>query len=269
MRNYVFTAFILLNAVIATHADEKFAVLKIGSDVYSNVTVTTLTATDIYFTYDGGMANAKLKNLSPELQKHFHYNATKASQVEQKQAADNTQYHLQVIGQTSSRSQSADNGGGGQSSSDRQEPETGKQLWAKSFLNQKAPDLIVEKWLTAEPDRRGKFTLIDFWATWCPPCRKAIPELNGYYEKFSDKLVVIGISDETEEAVRKLVNPQIEYSIAIDTQARTKNVVGVTGIPHVLIIDPQGIVRWEGFPFLQGYELNEKVVADILAKYSN
>jgi hypothetical protein len=93
--------------------------------------------------------------------------------------------------------------------------------------------------------------------------------LNRYHEEFGEKLVVIGISDETETAVRALTDPQIEYSIAIDTQAHTKKAVGVTGIPHVLIIDPQGIVRWEGFPFLQGYELNDKIVANILAKYSN
>ena len=71
-----------------------------------------------------------------------------------------------------------------------------KQIWAKSFLNQKAPELVVEKWLAKEPDRKGKFVLIDFWATWCPPCRKAIPELNGLQKKFGDKLVVIGLSDE-------------------------------------------------------------------------
>jgi hypothetical protein len=46
-----------------------------------------------------------------------------------------------------------------------------------------------------------------------------------------------------------------------------KKEVEVTGIPHVLIIDPQGIVRWEGFPLLGGHELTEKVVADILKKY--
>src|SRR5947207_9810004 len=76
-----------------------------------------------------------------------------------------------------------------------------KQLWAKSFINQKAPELVVEKWLSKEPDRKGKFVLIDFWATWCPPCRKAIPELNAFHKKFGDKLIVIGISDESAAKV--------------------------------------------------------------------
>ena len=141
-----------------------------------------------------------------------------------------------------------------------------KKIWARSFLNQKAPELFVEKWLSKEPDRKGKFVLIDFWATWCGPCRKAIPELNALHKKFGDKLVVIGVSDERENKVKTTSDPKIEYFSAIDTQERTKKAVGVTGIPHVLIIDPQGIVRWEGFPLLEGHELTEKVVAEILAK---
>jgi cytochrome c biogenesis protein CcmG/thiol:disulfide interchange protein DsbE len=40
-----------------------------------------------------------------------------------------------------------------------------KRLWAKSFLNQKAPDLVVEHWLSKTPDTHGKFVLVDFWAT--------------------------------------------------------------------------------------------------------
>src|SRR5438876_349622 len=74
-----------------------------------------------------------------------------------------------------------------------------KKIWAKSFLNQKALEFIVEKWLTKEPNRKGKFILLDFWATWCGPCRKAIPELNRIHKNFGDKLVVIGLSDEKEE----------------------------------------------------------------------
>ena len=143
-----------------------------------------------------------------------------------------------------------------------------KKLWAKSFLNQKAPELVVEKWLSAEPDRKGKFVLVDFWATWCGPCRKAIPELNSLHKKFGDKLVVIGVSDESESKVKAMANPKIEYFSAIDTQARTKNAVKVEGIPHVMIMDPKGLVRWEGFPLLEGYELSEKVVGDIIEKYS-
>jgi len=143
-----------------------------------------------------------------------------------------------------------------------------KKIWAKSFLNQKAPELVVEKWLTKEPDRKGKFVLIDFWATWCGPCRKAIPELNALHKKFGDQLVIIGLSNESEAKVKAMTTPKIDYAVAIDTQGRTKKAVGVTGIPHVLILDPQGIVRWEGFPLLHGHELTEQAVADILAKYS-
>lgn len=106
--------------------------------------------------------------------------------------------------------------------------------------------------------------LIDFWATWCPPCRKAIPELNALHKKFGDRLVVIGISDESEEKVKAMKEPRMEYASALDTKARTKEKLAVTGIPHVIILDPEGIVRWEGFPFLNGHELTVEIVSAIL-----
>ena len=123
----------------------------------------------------------------------------------------------------------------------------------------------MEKWLTPEPKREGKFVLIDFWATWCPPCRKAIPELNALQKKFEDRLVVIGISDENEDKVKSLKDPNMEYNVAIDPQARTKKALGVTGIPHVILVDPQGIVKREGFPFLNKHEITAEVVGKTLA----
>ena len=139
-----------------------------------------------------------------------------------------------------------------------------KKIWAKSFLNQKAPEWVVEKWLTEKPDTQGKFVLIDLWATWCGPCLKAIPELNAIHEKFKDKLVVIGISSEPEEKVRALKTPKIAYFSAIDPQARLNTALEVKGIPHVILMDPKGIVRWEGFPVLEGHELTTDVVEAIL-----
>ena len=142
-----------------------------------------------------------------------------------------------------------------------------KKLWAKSVINQKAPKLQVEKWLTDKPDTKGKFVLIDFWATWCGPCRRAIPELNKFKKEFEKDLIVIGISDETQEKVQSLTNPKIEYYSAIDTERRMYNSLEVKGIPHCILIDPDGIVRWEGYPILTGYELTSEVIEDIIKKY--
>jgi thiol-disulfide isomerase/thioredoxin len=141
-----------------------------------------------------------------------------------------------------------------------------KQLWAKSIIGQKAPELLVEKWLTPQPDVKGKFVLIDFWATWCGPCRKAIPDLNAFQKKFGEKLVVIGISDEPEEKVKGFASPTLEYASAIDTKGQTKQALEVKGIPHCILVDPEGIVRWEGYPLLHGHELTEKVIEELLNK---
>ncbi|KAA5827808.1 redoxin domain-containing protein [Algibacter amylolyticus] len=142
-----------------------------------------------------------------------------------------------------------------------------KQLWAKSFLNKKAPTFSVEKWLSEKPDLKGKFVLVDFWATWCGPCIKAIPELNRYHYEFKDDLIVIGISDESKTKVNKMKSPVMEYYSAIDTKERLKSSYEVKGIPHCVLIDPNGIVRWEGYPGLQGFELDSFVIGDIIEKY--
>lgn len=142
-----------------------------------------------------------------------------------------------------------------------------KKIWAKSVINQTSPKLVVEKWLTAKPNTKGKFVLIDFWATWCGPCKRAIPELNKFKTEFENDLIVIGISDETQEKIESLSNPKIDYFSAIDSQNRMYDALEIKGIPHCILIDPNGIVRWEGYPILTGFELTSEVIEAIIEKY--
>jgi hypothetical protein len=63
-----------------------------------------------------------------------------------------------------------------------------------------------------------------------------------------------------------MTSPAIEYASAVDTQGRMKKQLEVKGIPHVIVVDPQGIVRWEGYPLLTGHELTESVLKEVMAK---
>ncbi|MFI3267369.1 MAG: TlpA disulfide reductase family protein [Rikenellaceae bacterium] len=148
-----------------------------------------------------------------------------------------------------------------------QESNNGKDIWAISYLNKTAPEIKVEQWLSEEPELEGKFILLEFWATWCGPCRKAIPKLNAWHKTFADDMVVMCLSDEKAEKVSLMVNPVIEYYNAIDTRALTKTEVGVQGVPHAMLISPDKTVIWEGFPLLGGHELTEEVIAALIEKY--
>lgn len=142
-----------------------------------------------------------------------------------------------------------------------------KQLWAKSFIGKKAPELVIKQWVSEEPETEGKFILIDFWGTWCGPCLKGIPDMNEYQKEFKDQLVIIGISKEPIEKVKAFKKVQMEYFSGIDINGVLNDTYEIQGIPHAVLIDPNGIVRWEGFPFLSGHQLTSKVIEDIIAKY--
>lgn len=142
-----------------------------------------------------------------------------------------------------------------------------KQLWATAYLNKKAPALHLKNWITEKPDTKGKFILLDFWATWCGPCKRGIPHMNAYSKTFKKDLVVIGISDETEAKVRSMATPKIIYYSALDTNSSLNKHYGIQGIPHAVLIDPDGIVRWEGFPSLKNHELSAAIISEIIENY--
>ncbi len=91
---------------------------------------------------------------------------------------------------------------------------------------------------------KGNVVILDFWATWCPPCRREIPHLVAIYNKYKDKnLIVIGISAEeksTLEIFKKENN--VNYPILLGNNEVFQR-FGVQSIPHTLFIDRKGKIR--------------------------
>jgi len=249
-------------------ADEHLVALRVGSETYSNVTVTMVTATDLYFTHSRGFGNAKLKNLDPDVQKLFHYDPAKAADKEKLQT-DAQALYAKALRDTKPATPQKPLAGAETDTKAAQSPGSEvippHPIYARSFLNRPAPEIVVQKWLTEEPDMAGKFILVDFWATWCGPCRQSIPGLNALYKRFKDRLVIIGLTDESEAVVRRMTNPRIDYFVGTDPERHSKATVAVTGIPHALLIDPKGIVRFEGMP----HYLDERSLAKLMAKYGD
>lgn len=265
MRNVLLAALLGCSLTVSRSvAEERLPFLKIGVDYYTNVVVTSVTDTDIYFKHDAGMGNARLKKLSPELQARFGYQPAKSAAAEKQQAEADRNFRKEIAAQAASPARSATPAKPATAAKVAPADIPVAKISAASFIGQAPPKLVVEKWLTPAPGTQGKFVLIDFWATWCGPCRQSIPHLNELQAKFKDQLIVIGLSDESETDVRKMKSPKIEYSVAIDTAATTSNAMQVRGIPHAIILDPSGIVRFEGHPAI----LNEKNLAGLLAKYT-
>jgi peroxiredoxin len=91
-------------------------------------------------------------------------------------------------------------------------------------------------------DLRGKVVLVNFWATWCPPCRKEMPDLEALYEKYKDQgFVVLAISDEDEAKVAPFIAEQkIGYPVVLDPDSKVHQLYQVLGIPKSFVYDREG-----------------------------
>src|SRR5882762_5005234 len=89
---------------------------------------------------------------------------------------------------------------------------------------------------------RGKVVVVNFWATWCPPCRKEMPDLETLYNQFKEQgLVILAISDEDESKVKPFIAEQkVTYPILLDPGRKVNELFEIEGIPKTFVYDRSG-----------------------------
>jgi thiol-disulfide isomerase/thioredoxin len=142
-----------------------------------------------------------------------------------------------------------------------------------------APKLQTGKWVQGDPVKsfeKGKAYIVEFWATWCPPCRASIPHLNEIYQKYKDKgLVVIGQNcserdDSGVAAFVKKMGDKMTYRVALDNKRSDPEgemsktwmeAAGQDGIPTAFVVNTKGIIAWIGHPM----QLKDSVIQSALS----
>lgn len=138
-------------------------------------------------------------------------------------------------------------------------------------VGEAAPDFLLET-LSGETvrlsDLRGKTVVVNFWASWCPPCRQEMPEFQALFEERADDddLTIIAIDftpEDTRAAAQQFVTEQsLTFPIALDTESgAVAQRYGVRGLPATFFIDRDGVVRDQNLGPVFGDLLPEKVAA--------
>jgi cytochrome c biogenesis protein CcmG, thiol:disulfide interchange protein DsbE len=113
-------------------------------------------------------------------------------------------------------------------------------------------------------DFKGQYIYLDFWASWCGPCRQSFPWMNAMHEKLGPKglkVIAISVDKKQEDAKQFLVETPAKFLIGYDTAGETPRAYGVKGMPTSLLIGPDGKVLFTHVSFKESdkAEVEQKI----------
>jgi thiol-disulfide isomerase/thioredoxin len=145
----------------------------------------------------------------------------------------------------------------------------------KLQVGDQAPGLDIELWAKGKETaiESGNVYVVDFWATWCGPCKRSIPHLSALQKDYGDKgLTIIGISWEEPDVVQKFMkdwDSKMQYTVAVDRREGTKrawfDAAKQQGIPVAYIVDRKGKIAWIGNPLPEAGDGFDDALKRVLA----
>ncbi|CAH2715992.1 Thiol-disulfide oxidoreductase ResA [Neobacillus rhizosphaerae] len=131
-----------------------------------------------------------------------------------------------------------------------EKPETTSQTTANNeglAIGAKAPDFEL-KTLTGETVKlsslKGKKVMLNFWATWCPPCKAEMPEMEQFYKQAGDDVVILAVNIDPQLDVQGFVNEnKITFPILLDADDKVNETYQILSIPTTYFIDSKGIIK--------------------------
>ena len=113
-------------------------------------------------------------------------------------------------------------------------------------IGDRAPGFILSKMNGDEiklSDLRGNKVLLNFWATWCPPCRLEMPDIQKLYEEHKEvAILAVNIQEEKKKVIDFMLDKNYNFTVALDETGQTANNYLVRGIPTTYILDENGVI---------------------------
>jgi len=116
---------------------------------------------------------------------------------------------------------------------------------------------------------RGKWVIVNFWATWCVPCRSEMPDFQSFYEDYSEQVEILAVNNNEEADVVADFRDEfgLTFPLLLDPSQITLSQYKVLGLPITLIVDPKGLIVWDHLGGLKMDEF-ETTITDFMKSYS-